>query len=381
MEITEEGVRAVEVAGGRKPQIVAYGEVPLPPDAARDSEVVDQGAVAVAVRQLWSGAGIKSREVTLGVASRRILVREYSTQAMRPDLLKQALPYQVQDLLPVPVSQAVLDFYQLGQEGGQVHGLLVAAVSETIEQIISTLGRAKLRVVGVDLTAFGLARASAVIANAGATVAMVHVGDHTTQVVVARGGIPQFVRLIPVDVPTAAVVRANTAAGESAPPTAPPSAVPVPKARTQNGTDDLEAMFAMASANDPTASATSRGSTTGVTEVTPTAPMSTSGILPRTRGQARGTGPDPSINDVVARVRSTLAFYAGREGALPLAGVIVSGAGAAVPGMAGALAAAIDIPVHAVGVDAIAQIRGVAPAGDLSLNLVSTVGIALGEER
>ncbi|GAA4354148.1 type IV pilus biogenesis protein PilM [Microbacterium rhizosphaerae] len=375
IEITEESVRAVEVAGGRKPQIVAYGEVPLPPDAARDSEVVDQGAVAVAIRQLWSGAGIKSRDVTLGVASRRILVREYSTQAMRPDLLKQALPYQVQDLLPVPVSQAVLDFYPLGQDGDQVHGLLVAAVSETIEQIITTLGRTKLRVVGVDLTAFGLARASAVIANPGATIAMVYIGDHTTQVVVARGGVPQFVRLIPVDVPTAAVLRTSGGAVST------PAAQVAAPAPAQTSAADLEALFAMAPATPPSEKG-SAGSNTGLpADATAAAPLSTSGILPRTRGQARGSGPDPSINDVVARVRSTLAFYAGREGALPLAGVIVSGAGAAVPGMAGALAAAIDIPVHAIGVDAVAQVRGAAPAGELSLNLVSTVGIALGEDR
>lgn len=384
LEITEESVRAVEVAGGRKPQIVAFGEVPLPSDAARDSEVVDEGAVAVAIRQLWSGAHIKSRVVRLGIASRRVLVREYSTQAMRPDLLKQALPYQVQDLLPVPASQAVLDFYPLGQEGDQVHGLLVAAVSETIEQIISTLGRAKLRASGVDLTAFGLARASAVIANAGATVAMVYIGDHTTQVVVARGGVPQFVRLIPVDVPTAAVLRASgTGAAQGSRSSGP--TVPAPAPAAGGGTVDLEAMFAMASAPEQGAKGGADGGRTTDAEssldINPAVPMSTSGILPRTRGQARGSGPDPSINDVVARVRSTLAFYAGRDGALSLAGVIVSGAGAAVPGMAGALAAAIDIPVHVVGADSIAQIRGIAPAADLSLNLVSTVGIALGEDH
>ena len=101
--------------------------------------MLDPGAVAVALRQLWTGARFKSKDVVLGVASRRILVREYTTQAMRPDLLREALPYQVQDLLPVPASQAVLDFYPLSQEGDQVSGLLVAAVTETIEQIIATL--------------------------------------------------------------------------------------------------------------------------------------------------------------------------------------------------------------------------------------------------
>ncbi len=68
------------------------------------------------------------------IANRRVLVREHSTAAIAPELLRQALPFQVQDLLPVPpVAQAVLDYYPTGQQGDQLHGLLVAAVSSTIE--------------------------------------------------------------------------------------------------------------------------------------------------------------------------------------------------------------------------------------------------------
>ena len=166
LEVTEESVRAAEISLGRKPQLIAYGEVPLPPEAARDSEVLDPGAVAVALRQLWTGARFKSKDVVLGVASRRILVREYTTQAMRPDLLRDALPYQVQDLLPVPASQAVLDFFPLSQQGDQVSGLLVAAVAENIEQIIATLAKVKVRAQAVDLAAFGLARVTAPLAAA-----------------------------------------------------------------------------------------------------------------------------------------------------------------------------------------------------------------------
>ena len=134
-------------------------------------------------------------------------MREYTTQAMRPDLLRDALPYQVQDLLPVPASQAVLDFYPLAEHDGQVSGLLVAAVTENIEQIIATLSRVKLKAHAVDLAAFGLARVTAPLAVPDETVATVSIGDHTTQVIVSRGGIPQFVRLLPIDVPTAATRR------------------------------------------------------------------------------------------------------------------------------------------------------------------------------
>ncbi|OZB87230.1 MAG: hypothetical protein B7X41_13250, partial [Microbacterium sp. 14-71-5] len=206
VEITEESVRAVEVSTDRQPQVIAFGEVALPPDAAHDSEVLDQGAVAVAIRELWSTAKIHARSATLGIASRRVLVREHTTTAMAPELLRQALPFQVQDLLPVPVAQAVLDYYPTSQQGDQLHGLLVAAVSETIESMIASFARAKIRVDGVDLAAFGLARAAALVAPTGTT-AVIHVGDHTTQIVILRDGVPEFVRITPVDLETGAVRR------------------------------------------------------------------------------------------------------------------------------------------------------------------------------
>lgn len=330
LEITEESVRAAEVTLGRRPQVVAYGEVPLPPEAAHDSEVLDSGAVAVALRQLWTGARFKSKDAVLGVASRRILVREYTTQAMRPDLLRAALPYQVQDLLPVPASQAVLDFYPLSQQGDQVSGLLVAAVSENIEQIIATLSKIKVRARGVDLTAFGLVRATAPLAPAEETIATISIGDHTTQVVVSRGGIPLFVRILPIDVATAASRRheADAFAAEPA----------------------LE--FAAASNG--------------------------AGSAGRTRGSLRATA-SPGVADLSARLRSTLSFFASRPGAEPLSQVFVTGAGAGVEGVMATLSTAIDTPVRVVTVAEVAGVSGPPPAGDLALNLVSTVGIALGE--
>ncbi|SFS02635.1 Type IV pilus assembly protein PilM [Microbacterium sp. cf046] len=329
LEVTEESVRAAEVTVARSPQLVGYGEVPLPADAAKDSEIIDPGAIAVALRQLWTGARFKAKEVTLGVASRRILVREYTTQAMRPDLLRDALPYQVQDLLPVPASQAVLDFFPLSQEGDQVSGLLVAAVSESIEQIISTLDKVKIRTRHVDLTSFGLARASTAVSGPGESVAVVFVGDHTTQVVVARGGVPQFVRILPIDMPTAAVARRSgqvehLLVEQHAPETIPAGAI-------------------------------------------------------RTRGTQRGIANSPAVTDLAGRVRSTLSFFATRPGAVPLSTVLVSGAGIAAEGALAALTNALDVPIRVITVADVIGMKAALPTGDLPLNLVSTVGIALGE--
>jgi len=350
LEVTEESVRAAEISVGRRPQLIAYGEVPLPADAAKDSEVLDAGAVAVALRQLWTGAKFKSKDAVLGVASRRILVREYTTQAMRPDLLREALPYQVQDLLPVPASQAVLDFFPLSQTGDQVSGLLVAAVSENIEQIISTLSKVKVRAQAVDLTAFGLARVTAPLAPAEETVATVHIGDHTTQVVISRGGVPLFVRLLPIDVATAAVRRHTSGANGADSPTP-----ELELAAVASG---------MAGVGSPVGSPAGNGA----------------GLAPqgRTRGAIRANTP-PGVSDLAARLRSTLAFFGSRATSAPLTRVFVTGGGAVVDGVMPALSAAIDTPMQVVSVGDVISMSTPPPAGEVALNLVGTVGIALGE--
>lgn len=340
VEITEESVRAVEVSVERQPQVIAYGEVALPPDAAHDSEVLDQGAVATAIRDLWSVAKIRAKSATLGIANRRVLVREHSTAAIAPELLRQALPFQVQDLLPVPVAQAVLDYYPTGQQGDQLHGLLVAAVSSTIEDMITAFGRAKIRIDGVDLATFGLARAAALVAPEG-TAAAIHIGDHTTQIVILRDGIPDFVRITPVDLETLAVRRRNA---QIAP---------------EDGTF-------VATRVDPTRIAAAEL-------------VGAAGIVPM--GALRVDASSRPVAEVIGRIRSTLAFYLNKDGMPPISQVLVTGAGAAVDGVAQGLAATLDAPLRTIVLHDVLPLQVADPTGDLALNLVSTAGLALGKDR
>lgn len=338
LEITEESVRAVEMSTGRNPSLVAVGEVPLPRESARDSEVLDQDAVALALRQLWAGAGFKGRKVTLAVGSRRILVREYTTQALAPHLLKQALPYQVQDLLPVPVSQAVLDFYPTSQTGDQVSGLLVAAVAENIEQLIATMAKAKLSVDRVDLVPFGLARGAKTLTAPGEVVAMMHIGDHTSYVVVVADGIPLAVRIIPGDVPTAAAMREQ-------PDFSSPAVVAEEEAFEHVGA---------------------------------------SGIIPRGAGGTRaalrgGAAVNPAVTELASRLRSTVAFFQNRPGTGQISRALVSGAGYTAAGVADALRRAFDLPLEPVRLEQIINARQRPVTDDLAFNAVSTVGVLLGE--
>lgn len=206
LDIGTTHVRGAEVEqskspGGAGSTLLRYSQVPLPLGAVRDGEVAEPETVASALRQLWQRGGFKSREVVMGIGNQRVLVRELEMPAMPMAQLRSTLPFQVQELLPVPVEDALLDYYPTstyaGTSGPAVRGLLVAATKDTVTANTLAVESAGLRPVMVDLTAFALVRALVHGALRDDIVALVDVGARHTTVSVVAHGAPAFVRMLP----------------------------------------------------------------------------------------------------------------------------------------------------------------------------------------
>lgn len=203
VDIGSASVRGVEVEMGRKTRatVVRWHEVPLPEGSVKNGEVVEVNTVAAGLKQLWSAAGFTTKRVVLGVGNSKVLVRDLTVPRLGLRELRASLPYQVQEMLPVPVADALLDFYPVSESdsttGPTVTGLLVAAVKDAVMANVAAVQRAGLSVAEVDLIPFALNRVLVRGVHVAGTVALVDVGANTTNVLITRDGVPQFVRIIP----------------------------------------------------------------------------------------------------------------------------------------------------------------------------------------
>lgn len=202
IDIGSSSVRAVEVGdpGKAKPTVLRYFEVPLPDGAVSSGEVLEPNTVAAALRKLWSDGRFKSRNVVLGMGNQRVLARDLTVPKMSLARIRLSLPFEVQEMLPVPVAEAVLDFYPIeetvGEHGPMVRGLLLAAVKQAVLTNVTAAQLAGLTAIDVDLIPFALSRVLLSRPGVTGTVALVDIGGNTTSVVIATDGVPQFVRII-----------------------------------------------------------------------------------------------------------------------------------------------------------------------------------------
>jgi type IV pilus assembly protein PilM len=164
LDIEAGSIAATEVQANGGVRVTGHGVRSLEPGIFREGEVSDAAALGEALKELFSEHKL-SRNVRLGIANQRVAVRTLQLPVIeKADELETAIRFQAQDHIPMPLDQAVLDWQVVGRPVGadaqpQMQVVAVAARRDMLASVVDALGRASLRPVGIDHSAFGMIRA------------------------------------------------------------------------------------------------------------------------------------------------------------------------------------------------------------------------------
>jgi type IV pilus assembly protein PilM len=307
LDVGTHGVRAAELELRRSglPTLTRFGQVALPLGAMRDGEVIDVHAVSAALRRLWSEAGFKSNRVIVGLGNLRVIVRQAEVPAMSETDLRSAIRFEAQDLIPIPIDEAILDFQILEHFPGADHPmmriLLVAAHRDTVASLVAALDGADLAPSLVDIVPFALIRAlgtttSALDPDRATAEAIVGIGAGVTNVVVHEDGVPRFVRML-----------------------------------VAGGNDVSESIAAELGVDADTAEDLKRRAGNGSSDQLET--RANTIVLNR-------------MNSLVEEVQGSLDYYLAQPDAPPIGRLIVTGGGGRLPGLAEQLERSLGIEVE-----------------------------------
>jgi len=334
--------------------------LPLAADVVRDGEVKDITALSDALRELFAGSGL-SKRVRIGVANQRTVLRtlELPPVTDRKELAA-AVGFQAQDQVPMPLSNAVLDFHPLGvidtPAGPRQRVVLVAAQRDMIERLLAAVRGAGLRPEGIDLSAFALIRSLYRADPEGASRVLYVNVDGLTNLAIAEGHVCRFTRVVGSGLEGMASEIAErrgialTEAREllaavdlNAPdePHAEPSAERVETVTAQPDTGDEPSSEAEAGEEAEDHDAREREMT--YEEMVAVAPPAEAPSVPDADVR---TVLERGIHDIAGEVRNSLDFHRSQEGGGEVTRIVLSGYALDLPGFAETLQSHLRVDVE-----------------------------------
>ena len=182
---------------------VAHGD--LQPGVFQGGEVRDVEALAAALKEFFREHKLPRKNVRVGVASNRIGVRTIEIAGiLDPRQVANAVRFRAQEVLPIPLEEAVLD-YQVLSESVDAEGqptkkvLLVVAYRDLIDALASACHQAGLKLAGIDLEAFALLRAlmpDAAGAEERSALVAVTIGAERSTLAVSEGLTCEYTRVL-----------------------------------------------------------------------------------------------------------------------------------------------------------------------------------------
>jgi type IV pilus assembly protein PilM len=334
--------------------------VALAADTVRDGEVTDVPALSEALRELFANSGLGKR-VRVGVANQRTVLRtlELPPVTDRKELAT-AVGFVAQDQVPMPLSNAVMDFHPLGvidtPAGPRQRVVLVAAQRDMVERLLAAVRGAGLRPEGIDLSAFALIRSLYTPEGEGTGRVLYLNVDGLTNLAIAEGLVCRFTRVVGSGLEGMAseiaerrgiaITQARellaavdlTVAEEPAPQHPPAAAEESLQAETAAGEQDEGEPAEGEEDYD------SRELEMSYEELTalPEAPEAAAAADPDLRSVL-----ERGIHDIAGEVRNSLDFHSSQEGGGQVSRIVLSGSALDIPGFADTLQSHLQVDVQA----------------------------------
>jgi len=311
--------------------------------------------------------------VRVGVANQRTVLRTLELPPVTDHKeLAAAVSFQAQDQVPMPLSNAVMDFHPLGivdtPAGPRQRVVLVAAQRDMIERLLAAVRRAGLTPEGVDLSAFALIRslyrpdpASSPEGEQTGRVLYLNV-DGLTNLAIAEGTVCRFTRVVgsglegmaselaerrsialtdarallaAVDLRGPAPSEQGPSAPEEDAPETPSAAEAEPEQPLGDG-ESPESPQSVEEAEESEREMSYEELTAVETEPTPQGSASDMDVW---------SVLENGIRDISGEVRNSLDFHRSQEGGGEVSHVVLSGSVQDIPGFAEALQASLGVQV------------------------------------
>jgi type IV pilus assembly protein PilM len=200
IDIGTSSIKAVEISGGKEPELLNYGEVLINnfikktldkkiEKAKKGSFSYEDEDIAKALNYLLENSGIKTRRVYFALPDFASFFTSFNLPPMEEDEIDSAVQFHARQYIPLPVSEVSLDWFldDKIEKGKEIKVNLIAIPNEVVNQYQKIAEMSKVEIVSLEGEMIPIVRAFA--RDREDVVAILDMGEQTMLLTIAEKGI------------------------------------------------------------------------------------------------------------------------------------------------------------------------------------------------
>lgn len=200
LDVSETSIKVMQLSLGSKGYYPsAFAEVFLAPKLFINHMIANEQRLAENIERAMQKAGkIDSNYVVVSVPETKSFVRTIRLPTMPEAEIPGALPWELEQDIPVPVDQVYLDWQKIKEVGDKIEILVTAAPKDYIDSLIETLAIANLKPVALELESQATARALIGPDDLNKAVLILDISAAQTSFIIVDHGFMEYTSSIPV---------------------------------------------------------------------------------------------------------------------------------------------------------------------------------------
>ena len=191
VDISTAAIKLLELSKvGARYRVESYAVVPLPQDAVIDKNIANIDVISDAIKRAYKQSGSKLKQASVAVAGSSVMTKIIAMPAsLTDDEMEEQIMVEADQYVPYSLDEVNFDFEVQGQNENNpemVDVLLAASRKEIVEDRIEALAKAGLKAKIVDVEAFAMENAFALLVDQlpdsieGQAIAIVDIGATMT---------------------------------------------------------------------------------------------------------------------------------------------------------------------------------------------------------
>ena len=136
------------------------GYVEVERHAIEASEIIDSVVLVNSIKELWKNYKIKNKTVNVGISDTKIVMKEIEIPLTNEKEIGNAIKYQIGEYVPIPKENLIYDYYIIEKRENSSTVMIVGVMKSIIENILSVLITAGLKINSIEANCFSLFRLS-----------------------------------------------------------------------------------------------------------------------------------------------------------------------------------------------------------------------------